>query len=171
MRSHDLFAVDTAFKPKRKRWPSSLRKRMCNSSYLDKGKNKRPRKLDNIYMCVSNRWRSMVKKANVIWAHQSTTSAESLAMVSWVSSGTGEPRRQRNSKPPTLKIWTTNHGEDLAQIYESGSRIGKVCWQKREQRICSASRRHKGHDRRDSSKNPNLFKNDRAVVSEETKDL
>ena len=65
MRSHDLFAVDTAFKPKRKRWPSSLRKRVCNASYLDKDKSKRPRKLD--YICVSNRWRSMVKNVCVKW--------------------------------------------------------------------------------------------------------
>ena len=45
---HDLFATDTMFKPVRKKWKwdNSERKRVCNSSYLDKDSKKRPRKLD-----------------------------------------------------------------------------------------------------------------------------
>ena len=65
MRAHDLFAAGTAFKPKKKRWPSSQRKRTCNATYMDKDNSKRPRKLD--YICVSNRWRSMIKNVSVKW--------------------------------------------------------------------------------------------------------
>ena len=36
MRAHDLFAAGTMFKPARKKWDSSARKRVCNASYLDK---------------------------------------------------------------------------------------------------------------------------------------
>ena len=63
LRKQDLFAVGTSFKPKRKRW--SQRKRLCNASYIAKDEKRRPRKLD--YMCVSNRWRSMVKNVTVKW--------------------------------------------------------------------------------------------------------
>ena len=65
MRAHDLFATDTMSKPARKKWDISERKRVCNASYLDKDSKKRPRKLD--YICVSNRWKSMVKNVKVKW--------------------------------------------------------------------------------------------------------
>ena len=66
MRTHDLFTVGTALRPKKKRCPSSRRKRLCNATYMDKDNSKRPRKLD--YIRVSNRWRSMVKNVSVKWA-------------------------------------------------------------------------------------------------------
>ena len=50
MRSFDLFAVDTLFKPERKVWGQGERKRYCNTTYIPKHADKRPRKLD--YMCV-----------------------------------------------------------------------------------------------------------------------
>ena len=65
MRAHDLFAVGTAFKPKAKRWDSSARKCVCNASYIDKDRKKRPRRLDHI--CVSNRWKSMIKNTKIKW--------------------------------------------------------------------------------------------------------
>ena len=65
MREYDLFAVGTAFKPKAKRWDSSTRKRVYNASYVDKDRKKRPRRLDHI--CVSNRWKSMIKNTKIKW--------------------------------------------------------------------------------------------------------
>ena len=49
LRSYDLCAADTFFKPARKRWGESKRKRACNATYLAKDENRRPRKLD--YLC------------------------------------------------------------------------------------------------------------------------
>ena len=66
MRKHDLFATGTSFKPKKRRWGQNKRKRLCNASYIAKDETRRPRRLD--YMCVSNRWRSMVKNVSVKWA-------------------------------------------------------------------------------------------------------
>ena len=59
MRSHELFAVDTLFKPVRKAWGKKGRLRYCNATYMAKDESKRPRKLD--YIIVSNRWKGMVK--------------------------------------------------------------------------------------------------------------
>ena len=53
MRSHDLFAVDSLFKPRRKYMFNSKKKRICNATYLQKDKQLRPKKLD--YFLVSNR--------------------------------------------------------------------------------------------------------------------
>ena len=63
MRLHDLFAVDTLFKSRRKKWGE--KKCLCNATYIDKDEKRRPRKLD--YICVSNRWKSMVKNVQVRW--------------------------------------------------------------------------------------------------------
>ena len=63
MREHNLFAVDTLFKPKRKMWNG--RYRYCNATYLPKDRKKRPTKLD--YICVSDRWKSMVIDVKVRW--------------------------------------------------------------------------------------------------------
>ena len=63
MREHNLFAVDTLFKPKRKKWDG--RYRYCNATYLPKDRKKRPTKLD--YICVTDRWKSMVIDAKVQW--------------------------------------------------------------------------------------------------------
>ena len=65
MREHDLFAVGTMFKPERKMWGGKLR--VCNATYLSKEEGRRSTKLD--YMCVSNRWKSMVVncKGKVRW--------------------------------------------------------------------------------------------------------
>ena len=65
MRSYDICAADTMFKPARKRWGASKRKRVCNATYLAKDINRRPRKLD--YICVSNRWKSMMIGSKVKW--------------------------------------------------------------------------------------------------------
>ena len=65
MRCYDLFAVDTLFKPARKTWPSSKRKRISNATYLPKDKTRRPTKLE--YICVSNRWKSMTINSTVRW--------------------------------------------------------------------------------------------------------
>ena len=56
MRSHDLCAIDTYFKPKRKKWND--RHRYCNATYIPKDATRRPTKLD--YLLISNRWKSMV---------------------------------------------------------------------------------------------------------------
>ena len=70
MRTLDLFAVDTLFRPKRRYWESSKKKkRLCNATYIEKDATRRPRKLD--YICVSNRWKSMVKNVQVRWASTS----------------------------------------------------------------------------------------------------
>ena len=65
MRAYDLFAVDTLFKPARKAWGKDKKLRYCNATYMAKDAEKRPRKLD--YICVSNRWKSMVKNAGTRW--------------------------------------------------------------------------------------------------------
>ena len=65
MRSFDLFAVDTLFKPARKAWGEKKRMRYCNATYMAKGTAKRPRKLD--YICVSNRWKGMIINAGTRW--------------------------------------------------------------------------------------------------------
>ena len=65
MRRHDLFAADTLFKPKRKRWGNKKKLRTCNATYLAKDEGRRPRKLD--YICVSNRWKSMMISAKTKW--------------------------------------------------------------------------------------------------------
>ena len=65
MRKHDLFAVDTLFKPARKSWGEEGKMRYCNATYMPKDPKKRPRKLD--YICVSNRWKSMVMNAGTKW--------------------------------------------------------------------------------------------------------
>ena len=63
MRENDLFAVDTLFKPKTKKWGG--KNRACNATYRPKDTKKRPRKLD--YICVSNRWKSLMVKVEVKW--------------------------------------------------------------------------------------------------------
>ena len=63
MHDHDLCAVDTLFKPPKKRWQG--RHRRYNATYIPKGKQKRPTKLD--YLCVSNRWKSMILDCKVRW--------------------------------------------------------------------------------------------------------
>ena len=65
MRNFDLFAVDTLFKPARKAWGEEGKMRYCNATYMAKDKKKRPRKLD--YICVSNRWKGMVKNVCTRW--------------------------------------------------------------------------------------------------------
>ena len=56
MRTHELSAADTYFKPNAKIW--SNRKRICNATYIPKHKNRRLTKLD--YLLVSQRWRCSV---------------------------------------------------------------------------------------------------------------
>ena len=63
MRENDLFAAGTLFKPKTKKW--SGRYRACNGTYRSKEAGKRPRKLD--YICVSNRWKSLMINVEVKW--------------------------------------------------------------------------------------------------------
>ena len=65
MRKHDIFAVDTLFKPARKAWGEQGQKRCCNATYMSKDSKKRTKKLD--YICVSNRWKSMVINAGTKW--------------------------------------------------------------------------------------------------------
>ena len=79
MRSHDLFAVDTLFKPARKTWGHNKKLRYCNATYMAKHTAKRPRKLD--YILVSNRWKGMVKNVRTTWRHRSIVSARDMTMV------------------------------------------------------------------------------------------
>ena len=65
LRSHDLCAADTYFKSVKKTWGTSKKRRVCNATYLAKDKSRRPRKLD--YICISNRWKSMMLSAKVKW--------------------------------------------------------------------------------------------------------
>ena len=66
MRQHDLYAVDSLFKPKRKRLVGNSRPRVCNATYLQKDTTRRPKKLD--YFMVSNRWKSCVTNSSTDWA-------------------------------------------------------------------------------------------------------
>ena len=77
LREYDLCAVDTYFKPAKKRWQGKQRR--CNATYIPKGKLKRPTKLD--YLCVSNRWKSMIWTAKSDGDQRFTASAISLTMV------------------------------------------------------------------------------------------
>ena len=63
MRAHELFAVDTNFKPKAKQW--SNKKRLCNATYFPKHKGRRPTKLD--YFLVSQRWQGMATSSKTKW--------------------------------------------------------------------------------------------------------
>ena len=63
MRSQELFAVDTKFKPRAKYW--SNRKRLYNATYLPKHKEHRPTKLD--YFLVSQRWQGSVISSTTKW--------------------------------------------------------------------------------------------------------
>lgn len=65
MQSHDLFAVDNLFRPNRSRMFYKQRKLVCNTTYLQKDKSFRPKKLD--YFLVSNRWKSCVTKSSTDW--------------------------------------------------------------------------------------------------------
>ena len=64
MRSQNLFAVETRFKPKAKMWAG--RKRRCNATYMPKHVERRPTKLD--YFLVSDRWKGMVTSAKTKWS-------------------------------------------------------------------------------------------------------
>ena len=67
MQSHDLFAVDSMFMPKRRKmFAGGKKKRVCNSTYLQKDAQLRPKKLD--YFLVSNRWKSCVRNSSSCWA-------------------------------------------------------------------------------------------------------
>ena len=67
MRSHDLFAVDSMFMPKRRKmFAGGKKKRVCNATYLQKDVQLRPKKLD--YFLVSNRWKSCVRSSSTCWA-------------------------------------------------------------------------------------------------------
>ena len=66
MQAHDLFAVDSLFRPKRTRMFCKQRKRVCNATYLQKDKSFRPKKLD--YFLISNRWKSNVTNSRTDWA-------------------------------------------------------------------------------------------------------
>ena len=63
MRTHELSAADTYFKPKAKLW--SGHKRVCNATYMPKHEERRPTKLD--YFLVSQRWRSSVTASTTKW--------------------------------------------------------------------------------------------------------
>ena len=63
MRTYDICAIDTYFKPKRKKWQD--RYRHCNATYMQKDGRRRPTKLD--YLCVSNRWKSMIINTETKW--------------------------------------------------------------------------------------------------------
>ena len=66
MRTQDLFAVDSLFRPKRRKMFMKQKKRVCNATWLQKDITKRPKKLD--YFLVSNRWRSSVINSKTSWA-------------------------------------------------------------------------------------------------------
>ena len=66
MRSHDLFAVDSMFRPTRRyMFDQETKKRVCNATYLQKDGQLRPKKLD--YFLVSNRWKSCVLDSKTNW--------------------------------------------------------------------------------------------------------
>ena len=127
MRTHDLFATDTMSKPARKKWDISERKRVCNASYLDKDSKKRPRKLD--YICVSNRWKSMVKSVKVKWGsseHRLDRKFDHGLLTSSFEchvTRTGEQKRPRDLKLHISRTCPTNHDAFLTRIYESKCRM------------------------------------------------
>lgn len=66
MRSNDLFAVDSMFRPPRRfMFGQEKKKRLCNATYLQKDNKLRPKKLD--YFLVSNRWKSCVVDSKKNW--------------------------------------------------------------------------------------------------------
>ena len=65
MRMFDLFAVDTLFKPPKKRWGPEDRMRLCNATYLQKDETRRRTQLH--YICVTNRWKTMMQNVKVRW--------------------------------------------------------------------------------------------------------
>ena len=85
MRSQDLFAVDSLFRPKRRKMFNQKKKRICNATWLQKDTSLRPKKLD--YFLVSNRWRSCVTNSKVCWApsvHRFGRAFDhSLLQISW----------------------------------------------------------------------------------------
>ena len=85
MRAQDLFAVDSLFRPKRRKMFNQKKKRVCNATWLQKDVSLRPKKLD--YFLVSNRWRSCVSNSKACWApsvHRFGRAFDhSLLQVSW----------------------------------------------------------------------------------------
>ena len=118
MRCHDLFAVDSLFRPKQKyMFGPEKRRRVCNATWLQKDKSLRPKKLD--YFLVSNRWKSCVKNSATNWAPSFHRFGEafdhSMLQISWTW-------RIRNEKRVVTKNFKAMSSENWQQL---DNEIGK----------------------------------------------
>ena len=52
LRLHNLFAVDSLFRPKRRKFGQGDKPRVCNATYLQKDASRRPKKLDYFFVTV-----------------------------------------------------------------------------------------------------------------------
>ena len=121
MRLYDLCAVGTYFKPKRKKWSGQYRH--CNATYLPKDTKRRPTKLD--YLCVSNRWKSMITNTEVRWGHSIHRFGHSfdhgLVSVTWRSRTKRTKRKQRSDfKTMDVQRWAAFDEDLRIRIAESG---------------------------------------------------
>ena len=104
MRENDLFAVCTQFKPKRKKWNG--KNRLCNATYMPKEAGKRPTKLD--YICMSNRWKSMVINSKTRWGPSIHRFGQAFDHGLLSASWRWKTKRQRKKKARNYAAMTEN---------------------------------------------------------------
>ena len=110
MQSHDLFAADSLFRPKRRHmFGKDREKRVCNATYLQKDMELRPKKLD--YFLISNRWRSCVVNSTTNWVPSTHRFGKafdhSLLKITWSWRVKSEkPLVRKDFKAMTKENWT-----------------------------------------------------------------
>ena len=112
MRTYELSAADTYFKPKSKLW--SGRKRVCNATYMPKHEERRPTKLD--YFLVSQRWRGSVTASSTKWGaafHRFGSKFDhSLLSIEWA----WRLRINKSQPRPDYELMTSAEGLLLPRI-------------------------------------------------------
>ena len=123
MRSHDLFATDSMFKPKRRyMFGKNKKKRICNATYLQKDMQLRPKKLD--YFLVSNRWKSCIRNSTTTWTPSEHRFGKpfdhSLLQTTWSWRITKEKMAiRRDFKAMTNEAWAMLDEEIAKNLQQS----------------------------------------------------
>ena len=87
MRCHDLFAVDSLFRPRKSRMFQNQRKRVCNATYLQKDPSRRP-KNSITFLCQTGG--ALVSPAQTHHGVHRCTGLASLSITAcYISAGVG----------------------------------------------------------------------------------